>query len=85
MCGDDDCKEIIFRKGRIFHMTTPDFEAIEQDALRAGGRAGYAYLDSIDKENVFELEEHEAVEFFERIIDGFGACMRVRLLAPRDA
>lgn len=64
-------------------MSTPDFNEIEQDALKQGGRAGYEYLDSIGQGDVFELDAIQALEFFERVVDGFGCHMRARLVADR--
>lgn len=68
-------------------MSTPDFDELEQEALAEAGRAGAAYLKSIKAKALLmrfgELEPEQAMEFLERIVDGFGSHLRAKLVAPQ--
>jgi hypothetical protein len=79
VCRDPDCQEQLHR---LYDMSQPDFDLIELDALEQGGCAGGAYLESIGKTDLAKLSENEWISFLERVVDGFGCQMRVRLCAP---
>ncbi len=80
MCGDQDCQEIITSR-KLHLMSTPDFDEIEESAKFEAGRAGLAYLKAAGTTDLRALEPHQALEFIERVIDGFGAHLRARLIA----
>ena len=65
-------------------MSTPDFDELEQEALGAGAKAAMAYLKTIPeaaglRAEFAKLDPAQAMEFLERIIDGFGAHLRHKL------
>jgi phosphoserine aminotransferase len=67
-------------------MSTADFDELERDALAEAAKAGMAYLKSLPDAGPLRaafaaLEPDQAMEFLERIVDGFGAHMKFRLVA----
>lgn len=78
---DDECFEAIFR---IRDMSTEDFDLLEQEALVEAGKLGAAYLKSIGAEALLDhfanLDTDQAIEFLERIIDGFGSHLKRKLV-----
>lgn len=82
-CRWDDCGEGI---ARIRSMATPDFDELELEALAEAAKAGMAYLKSLPSSEALRaefaaLEPDQAMEFLERIVDGFGAHLRHKLVA----
>ena len=61
-------------------MATPDFDELEEEAVIMAAKAGREYLKSIGATELLfrfrELEPAQAIEFLERMIDGFGAHLR---------
>ena len=67
-------------------MATADFDELENEALAEAGKAGFAYLKSLPDAGALRaafaaLEPDQAMEFLERIIDGFGSHLKFRLVA----
>lgn len=82
-CRWDECGAGIFR---IREMSTADFDELEQEALVEAGKAGFAYLKSLPdtealRAEFVKLDTDQALEFLERIVDGFGAHLKFRLVA----
>jgi hypothetical protein len=68
-------------------MATSDFDELEQEALMAAGKAGMNYLKSLPDTDALRvafaaLDVDQAIEFLERIVDGFGAHLKDVLCAP---
>ena len=83
-CKWDECGSGI---SRLREMATADFDELELEALAEGAKAGLAYLKSLPETGALracfaELEPDQAMEFLERIVDGFGAHLKVKLCSP---
>jgi hypothetical protein len=67
-------------------MATADFDELEQEALMEAGKSGLSYLKSLPETGALracfaELEPDQAIEFLERVVDGFGAHLKTKLCA----
>lgn len=65
-------------------MSTPDFDELEEEALRAAALAGIGYLKTLNTTDLAKLEGDQALHFLELVIDGFGSHLRHKLCADRS-
>ena len=85
-CSWDECGAGL---ERIRAMSTPDFDELEMQGLVAAARAGKSYLESIGAGALVsafaDLEPNQALEFLERVVDGFGCHLKSKLVINRGA
>lgn len=75
------CEHDILLASTVHHMKSEELNAIEHNALMAGGDRAGAYLDEIGKTDLAQLSEEEWTIFLCRVLDGFGESMRDQLKA----
>lgn len=77
LCDDKDCHAV---SGKVYKMPQAQLDAFELGAAIEGGNQGGAFLDEIGKSDLAVLDADEWREFLRRIITGFEATMRKRIL-----
>lgn len=77
LCDDKDCHAV---SGKVYRMPQAQLDAYEIGATRAGLESGGAFLDEIGITDLAALDGDQFLEFGRRIITGFEATMRKRIL-----
>lgn len=78
LCDDPDCLTL----GKtVFHMPRKALAQQEAFSLQEAGQEAGAYLESIGKFSLAELNEEEWTTFLKTVLNAFGEKMRARLLS----